>query len=100
MVHYSGYDEEEVGQIAQLMLDYLSKPVKYEALFKKYTSRKFMKAAIFVKGWLEQHRSELVSQDEQEEEEEEEEHGQAGDSEPDHEENEDGHSEEEEDDEE
>jgi hypothetical protein len=35
------------------MLDYLGKPVKYEALFKKYSGRKFMKGAIFVKDWME-----------------------------------------------
>lgn len=34
------------------MLDFLSRPVKYEAMFKKYSSRKFMKGAIFVKDWI------------------------------------------------
>jgi G2/mitotic-specific cyclin 1/2 len=54
LVHYSGYKPSEMEPCVALMLDYLSKPVKYEALFKKYSSRKFMKAAIFVKGWIEE----------------------------------------------
>jgi G2/mitotic-specific cyclin 1/2 len=35
------------------MLDFLKKPPKHEALFKKYCSKKFMKASIFVKDWIE-----------------------------------------------
>jgi hypothetical protein len=41
------------------MLDFLSKPVKYEAMYKKYSQRKFMKGAIFVKDWIETHQGEL-----------------------------------------
>ena len=39
-------------ECCQLMLDYLEKPVKYEALYKKYSQRKFMKGSIFVKDWI------------------------------------------------
>ncbi|KAI8929256.1 cyclin-like protein [Entophlyctis helioformis] len=52
LTHYSGYAEEEIYECAELMLDYLAKPVKYEALYKKYSARKFMKAAIFVEDWI------------------------------------------------
>jgi G2/mitotic-specific cyclin 1/2 len=37
-----------------LILEMLKKPMKYEALYKKYSSRKFMKAALFVKNWIEE----------------------------------------------
>ena len=60
MRHYSGYTEEQMKPIVDLMLDYLKKPTKHEALFKKYASKKFMKASIFVKDWIEkQQKAEL-----------------------------------------
>lgn len=46
-----------MSETVSLMLDFLSKPVKFEAMYKKYSQRKFMKGAIFVKDWIETHRS-------------------------------------------
>jgi hypothetical protein len=43
LVHYSGYTEEEIQPVLQLMIDYLSSPVIHEAFFKKYASKKFLK---------------------------------------------------------
>jgi hypothetical protein len=43
LVHYSGYTEEEIQPVLQLMIDYLSSPVVHEAFFKKYASKKFLK---------------------------------------------------------
>lgn len=43
LVHYSGYSEEEVQPVINLMIDYLSGPVLHEAFFKKYASKKFLK---------------------------------------------------------
>lgn len=40
---YAGYTEEEVDPVAQLMVDYLARPVVHEAFFKKYASKKFLK---------------------------------------------------------
>jgi hypothetical protein len=57
LIHYSGYTEEEMSETVALMLDFLSKPLKYEAMYKKYSQRKFMKGAIFVKDWIESHKS-------------------------------------------
>lgn len=51
--HYSGYTEEQMKPVVDLMLDYLKKPTKHEALWKKYASKKFMKASIFVRDWIE-----------------------------------------------
>ena len=36
-----------------MILDFLSQPTKYEAVYKKYAGKKFMKCAIFVKDWIE-----------------------------------------------
>ncbi len=43
LTHYSGYTEEEIQPVFQLMFDYLRKPVAHEAFFKKYASKKFLK---------------------------------------------------------
>ncbi|KAI8849719.1 cyclin-like protein [Chytridium lagenaria] len=56
LTHYSGYTESEVNKCVTLMIDYLERPTKYEALFKKYGSKKFMRASIFVKEWMEKRR--------------------------------------------
>jgi len=50
--HYSGFTEEELQPTVDLMLNYLSKPTKHESFFKKYASKKFMKASIFAKDWI------------------------------------------------
>ncbi|KAL2919153.1 G2/mitotic-specific cyclin [Polyrhizophydium stewartii] len=64
--HYSGYGEEELLECANLMLDYLEKPVRYEALYKKYSGRKFMKAAIFVEDWIARRKKERQAKQEAE----------------------------------
>ncbi|KAF2089004.1 A/B/D/E cyclin [Saccharata proteae CBS 121410] len=51
LAHYSGYTEEEVQPVFDLMIDYLKSPVVHEAFFKKYASKKFMKASIVLRQW-------------------------------------------------
>lgn len=51
-MHYSGYQESELQECVDMMIAYLSAPLKYEALYKKYSSKKFMKAAIFAQDWI------------------------------------------------
>lgn len=43
LVHYSGYTEDEIHPVLELMIDYLVSPVVHEAFFKKYASKKFLK---------------------------------------------------------
>jgi hypothetical protein len=43
LVHFSDYTEEQVLPVFRLMIDYLIRPVKHQAFFKKYASKKFMK---------------------------------------------------------
>ncbi|ORY78196.1 cyclin-like protein [Protomyces lactucae-debilis] len=49
--HYSGYSEQEVMVCVHQLIDALRKPVKFEALFKKYASKKFIKASLYVRDW-------------------------------------------------
>lgn len=48
---YAGYTEEEIEPVLQLMVDYLARPVAHEAFFKKYASKKFLKASILTRQW-------------------------------------------------
>ena len=43
LAHFSGYTEEQIQPVFDLMLDYLHGPVAHEAFFKKYASKKFLK---------------------------------------------------------
>ncbi|KAI8838242.1 cyclin-like protein [Chytriomyces cf. hyalinus JEL632] len=52
LAFYSGYSEVEIQPVCDMMLEYLNKPCKHEAFFKKYASKKFMKASVFVKEWM------------------------------------------------
>ncbi|KAI1005530.1 G2/mitotic-specific [Podosphaera aphanis] len=51
LCHYAGYDENQIQPVFMLMVDYLARPIVYEALFKKYASRRFLKASIFTGKW-------------------------------------------------
>ncbi|KAH6895187.1 cyclin-like protein [Thelonectria olida] len=53
--YYAGYTEEEVDPVAQLMVDYLARPVVHEAFFKKYASKKFLKASFLARQWAKKH---------------------------------------------
>lgn len=55
LVHYSGYSEEEIKPVLDLMIDYLSAPVLHEAFFKKYASKKFLKASIVLRKWAKEY---------------------------------------------
>lgn len=52
LVHYSGgYTEERIMPVCNLMIDYLVKPVVHDAFFKKYASKRFLKASILARQW-------------------------------------------------
>ncbi|KAJ4272311.1 G2/mitotic-specific cyclin [Fusarium torreyae] len=48
---YAGYSEDEIEPVVHLMVDYLARPVVHEAFFKKYASKKFLKASILARQW-------------------------------------------------
>ncbi|KAH8905537.1 A/B/D/E cyclin [Coniochaeta sp. PMI_546] len=51
LAYYAGYTEEEIEPVFRLMVDYLARPVVHEAFFKKYASKKFLKASILTRQW-------------------------------------------------
>ncbi|KAL3464743.1 cyclin-like protein [Aspergillus heterothallicus] len=51
LAHYAGYTEDEIGPVFRLMVDYIHRPVCHEAFFKKYASKKFLKASIMTRQW-------------------------------------------------
>ncbi|KAJ9100628.1 hypothetical protein QFC21_003672 [Naganishia friedmannii] len=55
LTHYSGYEEKELTEPAQMFLDYILDPEypRHEAFLKKYSARKYMKAAPYVRSWAE-----------------------------------------------
>ncbi|KAI4287946.1 MAG: hypothetical protein L6R35_002798 [Caloplaca aegaea] len=57
IAHYAGYTEDEVEPVFKLMVDYLRRPVAHEAFFKKYASKKFLKASILTRQWAKRNAS-------------------------------------------
>ncbi|KPM34403.1 G2/mitotic-specific cyclin-B [Neonectria ditissima] len=51
LTYYAGFTEEEVEPVVKLMVDYLARPVVHEAFFKKYASKKFLKASFLARQW-------------------------------------------------
>lgn len=49
--YYAGYTEDEIEPVVHIMVDYLSRPVVHEAFYKKYASKKFLKASILSRQW-------------------------------------------------
>ncbi|KGO37947.1 Cyclin, N-terminal [Penicillium expansum] len=65
LAHYAGYTEEEIDPVFQLMVDYLHRPVSHEAFFKKYASKKFLKASILTRQWAKKYHHLYVDSSEQ-----------------------------------
>ncbi|KAH9941167.1 cyclin-like protein [Epithele typhae] len=55
LAHYASYRESDLIPTANLMLNYVLKPVEHESFFKKYASKKYMKASVFVHDWAREH---------------------------------------------
>lgn len=51
LVHYSSYSVEELLPTAELMVDYCCRPIHHPQFVKKYSAKKFMKAATYVFDW-------------------------------------------------
>ncbi|CAK7275041.1 G2/mitotic-specific cyclin [Sporothrix epigloea] len=48
---YAGYTEDDIEPVAILMVDYLARPSTHEAFFKKYASKKYLKASLITRQW-------------------------------------------------
>ncbi|THH08958.1 hypothetical protein EW145_g2355 [Phellinidium pouzarii] len=53
--HFSSYPEESLVPTANLILNYILKPIAHESFYKKYASKKFLKASVFVREWALEH---------------------------------------------
>lgn len=52
LIHYSGgYRPEDMRECVELLVQYLVSPVEHDEFFKKYATRKFMKASIVCRSW-------------------------------------------------
>ena len=48
MAHYSSYAESELVPTANLMLNYVLKPLRHQSFHRKYAAKKFLKVRILV----------------------------------------------------
>ncbi|TPX43326.1 hypothetical protein SeMB42_g03573 [Synchytrium endobioticum] len=53
LIHYSGYTDAQLAPCANLMLDFLSHPTAHDAVYRKYSGKKFMRASAYVRDWME-----------------------------------------------
>lgn len=51
LVHYSSYSEYELLGTAEIMLDFILRPVQHPSFHKKYAGKKFMRASTYVVDW-------------------------------------------------
>ncbi|KAH6909563.1 g2/mitotic-specific cyclin cdc13 [Coprinopsis sp. MPI-PUGE-AT-0042] len=51
LAHYSSYRESQLLPTANLMLNYILKPTRHEAFFKKYAGKRYTKASVFMRKW-------------------------------------------------
>ncbi|CAK5272264.1 unnamed protein product [Mycena citricolor] len=54
LAHYSSYPESALLPTANLMLNYILKPVRHEAFYNKYAGKKFAKASVYMRKWAEE----------------------------------------------
>ncbi|KAF2223010.1 cyclin-like protein [Elsinoe ampelina] len=51
LAKYAGYTEQDIEPVFKLMVEYLHGPVSHDAFFRKYASKKFLKASIVLRQW-------------------------------------------------
>ncbi|KDQ60187.1 hypothetical protein JAAARDRAFT_56150 [Jaapia argillacea MUCL 33604] len=51
LAHYSSYPESALVPTANIMLNYVLRPMRHPTFYKKYASKKYMKASTFVRAW-------------------------------------------------
>ncbi|KAI0827157.1 A/B/D/E cyclin [Trametes gibbosa] len=51
LAHYSSYRERDIIPTANMMMNYILKPIRHQSFYKKYASKKFLKASVFVRDW-------------------------------------------------
>ncbi|KAI1430916.1 cyclin-like protein [Xylaria sp. CBS 124048] len=51
IAYYAGYTEAEIEPVSELMVDYLARPIIHEAFYRKYASKRFLKASLVTRAW-------------------------------------------------
>ncbi|CAL1708915.1 unnamed protein product [Somion occarium] len=51
LAHYASYPESALIPTANLMLNFILKPIRHQSFFKKYAGKKFLKSSVFVRDW-------------------------------------------------
>ncbi|XP_006463948.1 hypothetical protein AGABI2DRAFT_194588 [Agaricus bisporus var. bisporus H97] len=51
LAHYSGYSESALAPTANLMLNYVLKPIRHESFHKKYAGKRYYKSSIYMREW-------------------------------------------------
>ncbi|KAF9068860.1 cyclin-like protein [Rhodocollybia butyracea] len=51
LAHYSTYPESVLIPTANLMLNYILKPIKHESFYRKYARKKYMKVSVYMRRW-------------------------------------------------
>ncbi|KZT10282.1 uncharacterized protein LAESUDRAFT_672989 [Laetiporus sulphureus 93-53] len=51
LAHYSSYAESELLPTANMMLNYVLKPIRHDIFYKKYASKRYLKASVYVRQW-------------------------------------------------
>lgn len=51
LAHYAGYSESALVPTANLMLNYVLKPIRHESFHKKYAGKRYYKSSIYMREW-------------------------------------------------
>lgn len=51
LAHYSSYTESSLIPTANMMLNYILKPIRHESFFKKYAGKRYLKVSVWVREW-------------------------------------------------
>ncbi|KAF8067772.1 cyclin-like protein [Lyophyllum atratum] len=51
LAHYSSYPESSLVPTANLMLNYILKPIRHESFHKKYAGKRYFKSSIYMRDW-------------------------------------------------
>ncbi|GLB39108.1 putative cyclin family protein [Lyophyllum shimeji] len=51
LAHYSSYPESSLVPTANLMLNYILKPIRHESFHKKYAGKRYFKSSVYMRDW-------------------------------------------------
>ncbi|KAF9255500.1 hypothetical protein L218DRAFT_883955 [Marasmius fiardii PR-910] len=51
LAHYSSYAESAILPTANLMLNYILKPIKHESFYRKYARKRYLKVSVYLRRW-------------------------------------------------